>query len=226
VATIAETPDLLTELDASDSEQRLLLHNVSWDDYLTISRALSERPSLHITYDRGTLEFTTTSEAHERYKVLFAYLIGAWAVELNIPIRCLGSKTHRRKDIERGAEPDQCFYIKNFDRIRGKRQINLLRDPPPDLVIEIEVSSSAIEKLELYAAFKVPEVWRFDGRQLRIAVLGRNGRYRDAPQSLAFPNLPIDELVRFIHLGETEDDITLIRQFRRLVRERFVKEQE
>jgi Uma2 family endonuclease len=225
MATILETPDLLSDQDESDREQRLLLYNVSWDDYLALSKALSERPALRINYDRGTLELMTTSSAHELYKMLFAWLIGVWAEELNIPIRCFGNMTHRRKDIQRGAEPDQCFYIGNFDRIRGKTRINLLRDPPPDLVIEIEISQSALDKLELYAAFKVPEVWRFDGRQLQIAVLGRNGRYRASATSRVFPTLPVEELVRFIRVGATEDDTTLIRNFRRWVRERFVKDQ-
>jgi Uma2 family endonuclease len=165
------------------------------------------------------------SDAHEEYKTLFLLLIGVWAEELNIALKCFGSKTHRRKDIKRGAEPDQCFYVKNLARIRGKRSINLLRDPPPDLVIEIGITRSALDKLELYAAFGVPEIWRFDGERLRIAVLGRNGHYRNVSRSLAFPTLPVEELVRFIHLAETEDDIGVLRQFRQWVRERFVKEE-
>jgi Uma2 family endonuclease len=225
MATITETYERLSPLDEEDREQRLLLHCVSWDEYVALGKVLIDRPALRMTYDRGTLELMTTSDAHELYKMLFAWLIGVWAEELNIPMRCLGSKTHRRKDIERGAEPDQCFYLKNLDRIRGKRSINLLRDPPPDLVIEIEISRSAIDKLELYAAFKVPEVWRFDGQHLHIAVLGRNGRYRTAARSLAFPTMPVDELVEFIRLGETEDDTALLRKFRRRVRELLAMEQ-
>src|SRR5688572_8480527 len=120
MATITQTTELLPDVEEDDREQRLLLYNVSWDAYLAIGRALSDRAALHMTYDRGTLELMTTSDAHELYKALFLLLIGVWAEELNIPMRCLGSKTHRRKDIKRGAEPDQCFYVKNLDKIRGK----------------------------------------------------------------------------------------------------------
>src|SRR5262249_34511497 len=156
--------------------QRLLLRNIDWHTYKTIADALQDK-YLHLTYDRGALEFMVLSIAHERFKSLLALVICALAEELNRVIGSFGSFTHQREALLRGLEPDLCFYLGHFAQVRGRKTIDLTRDPPPDLAIEVEISRSALDRLAIYAALSVPEVWRFDGKKLTVLLL-KKGKYR------------------------------------------------
>src|SRR5579872_2496828 len=124
-------------------EQRLLLDNVDWDAYVTIGDALPDRPRLRMTYDRGRLEFMTTSPEHERLKRWLSRLLETIAEEYNLPIAPFGSMTLRRPELDRGLEPDECYWIAHERDVRNLDAWDPTRDPPPDLVIEIEVSRSA-----------------------------------------------------------------------------------
>ncbi|HXG12910.1 MAG TPA: Uma2 family endonuclease [Gemmataceae bacterium] len=203
--------------------QRFLLHNVSWQSYRAIGEALRDRPGLHLTYDRGTLEFMTLSPEHERCKVLLRRLIEVLAEELNLAIGSFGSTTYQREDLEKGLEPDECYYLRNLPRVRGKRRLDLTADPPPDFVIEVDITRSSIDRLRLYAAFGVPEVWRFDGTTIHVLLLTAKGEYEPSDHSPTFPMVPIGELVRFMRQGEAEDDTSMVRAFRAWVRRQLVK---
>jgi Uma2 family endonuclease len=202
--------------------QRLLLHNISWDTYVTIGEALAERP-IRLTYDRGNLEIMTTSHEHERYKKIFGLLISVLAEELSVAISGFGSATYQKKDIERGLEPDECYYTTHWAQMRGVHRIDLDRDPPPDLVIEVDVTRSSIDRMGIYASLGVSELWRFDGRELYAYKLAAKREYHQTDRSPTFPAIPLKELVRFLHEGEETDDITLIRTFRAWVRDQLEK---
>ena len=140
------------------------------------------------TFDRGMLEIMSPSPEHEAYNRSIALLIETLAEQLDMDVYDLGSTTFRREDLERGFEPDSCFYIRNEDRVRGKDRIDLAVDPPPDLVIEVDITSPSINKLSIYAGLGVPEVWRYDGEKLEILQLGNDG-YVEVPESAALPGL-------------------------------------
>ena len=200
-------------------EQRMLLHDVSWDSYLAIGNALCDRPALRMTYDRGSLEFMVTSSQHEIYKRWFSRLIEALTEECNQPIVTAGNMTFQREDLVRGLEADDCFWIAQEPRMRGKLTWEPAIDPPPDLALEIEISRSALPRMSIYAALGVPEVWRFDGNTLRVELLQSDGTYAVAERSLAFPRIPVSELVPFLQPSAELDSLSVLRSFRVWVRE-------
>lgn len=197
--------------------QRLLLHDVRWDAYLAIGKALQDRP-VRMTFDRGRLEFMTTSPEHEIYKKWLTRCIEALAEEYNRPFVAAGNMTFQREDLDRALEPDDCFWIAQEPRMRGKLDWNSTSDPPPDLVVEIEVSRSGVDRMAMYAALGVPEVWRFDGTTLQVCLLEHDQTYRTSERSLTFPAIPLGELVRFLRPSETLDNLTALREFRVWVR--------
>jgi Uma2 family endonuclease len=195
-----------------DSSQRIVLYDVPWKSYLHLLREFRGR-HLRITYDRGALEIMTLSLGHEKFSAVIALLIHVLALELNIAVCNAGSTTLKRRRIHRGLEPDKCFYIKNEPAIRNKQKLDLRVDPPPDLAIEVDVTRSSLNRQAIYAKLHVPELWRFDGRTLRVYSLDTAGKYNEVEQSLAFPSLPIKILGDFIARTGQDDDTTLMREF-------------
>ena len=175
---------------------------VSWETYERLLGDDEERRIPRMTYDQGVLELVTPSKPHEVDALVFAHLVFIVAANLGIPIRSVGSTTFRRKDLERGVEPDASFYIQNEERIRGKRQIDLTVDPPPDIILEMEMSRSALDKLPLFASIGIPEVWRCDGQRVSIFVLEQDG-YRESSSSRALPVLTSEVLTRFLAESRT-----------------------
>lgn len=197
--------------------QRLLLYNVDWKTYDVLLHALDER-NLRLTYDRGNLEIMALSPEHERSNDLLRLVLLVLSEELNVPLSGFGSTTFRRKDLDRGLEPDQCFFIGRVPNVRGKRQYDLTVDPPPDLAIEVEVSRSCLERMGIYAAIGVKEVWRFDGRSLEVCRLSQKGEYETADRSSYFPTVPLHDLVRFVRKGQSMIDAEFVRELRAWVR--------
>jgi Uma2 family endonuclease len=175
---------------------------VSWETYERLLTDDEERRVPRMTYDQGVLELVTPSTPHEEDALVFAHLVFIVAANLSIPIRSVGSTTFRRKDLERGFEPDASFYVQNEEQIRGKRQIDLTVDPPPDIILEMEMSRSALDKLPLIASMGIPEVWRCDGQRVTILILEQN-RYRESSNSLALPALTSEVLTRFLAESRT-----------------------
>ncbi|MCT7952194.1 Uma2 family endonuclease [Ancylothrix sp. C2] len=197
--------------------QGVVLKNISWQTYESLLQDLAEQPGVRLTYDRGTLEIMTPLAPHEKYSELLGNFVEVVTDELNQEICSLGSLTCKREDLARGLEPDKCFYIKNEDLVWNKEQIDFNQDPPPDLAIEIDITSSSIDRLTLYASLGVPEVWRYDGTRLIIYQLEENG-YVEADVSRTFPFLPQTEIMRFLDLRKTTKEKALLRLFRRWVK--------
>ena len=195
----------------------ILLKNISWKTYESLLNELAQQRGIRLTYDRGNLEIMSPSAPHEGSKKILGRFVESVTEELNIEIRSLGSLTCRREDLARGLEPDQCYYIKNEDVVWDKEQIDLNQDPPPDLVVEIDVTSSSIDRLSLYASSGVPEVWRYDGNRLIIYQLEAQ-EYTERDVSPTFPFLSQVEMLRFLELRRTTKENTLIRLFREWVR--------
>lgn len=201
----------------------VLIENVDWQAYEAIGEAFRDRANIRLTYDRGRLEIMTLSAEHERLKILIGYLIQVLAEETALRICSFGSTTYKRDILERGLEPDQCFYYRNLARVRGLRRIDLSRDPPPDLAVEVDVTNSSLNRMSIYAHLGVSELWRLEGETLRVYGLGTAAAYEPADGSSAFPAVPVSELVQFLRLGIDEDDTTMIQACRAWVREHLAK---
>ncbi|MCC5635164.1 Uma2 family endonuclease [Nostoc sp. CHAB 5844] len=204
-ATLIQSPD------------RVILPHISWQTYQSLIKDFEQEPALRLTYDRGTLEIRMPLDPHETYKKLLGRLVETATEELDLEIRSLGSRTCDREDLARGLEPDQCYYIQNEALVRKVEQIDLNQFPPPDLAIEIDITSSSINRLSIYAALRVPEVWRYDGETLTILSL-QNGEYISQEKSVALPVLKAENIVRFLALRNTIGETSLIKQFRQWVK--------
>jgi len=192
------------------------LSGISWQTYENLLTELSASRRLRLTYNRGTLEIMVPSPEHESYKKVLGRFVETLAEELEVNIQPLGSTTFKRPELS-GAEPDECFYIRNIQLIKGKKRINLQQDPPPDLVVEIDITSSSKNRFEVYADMGVPEIWRYDGNSFSINVL-QNHKYISVEQSLAFPNLPLTEISNFLEQVGEKDYLELVKEFRQWVK--------
>ncbi|HEX8199546.1 MAG TPA: Uma2 family endonuclease [Isosphaeraceae bacterium] len=199
------------------ADRRFVLYDVSWRFYEAFLAEMAER-RIFLTYDRGTLEIMSPSEKLGRSSCLIGRMVELLTEELEIPVDGLGMTTFRREDRERGLEPDECYYIRNEPLVRGKDEIDLTVDPPPDLAIEVDVSRNSLKKLDVYAALGFPEVWRFDGTTIHVHVLQGDGRYAVGGTSASFPFLPMAQLGRFLQMAPTMDKTSWARAFREWVR--------
>lgn len=199
-------------------QQYLLLEDKTWADYLDMERLTDDRPGRRLTYDRGRLEVMTLSHLHESVKMLMHDLLKAMADELGVPRKNGGSTTFRNEDLDRGLEPDQCYYLANEPAVRGKDDLDLSVDPPPDVAIEVEVSRSAIDRIGIYAALGVPEVWRTDGESLSVLLLCDDGEYEEQLESRFFAGVPIDGVASFLRKRRELAENELESEFREWVR--------
>jgi Uma2 family endonuclease len=217
MATVASLP-------ATD-QQRFRLSGVTWDQYEGILQ-LFEGRHLRITYDHGELELMTVSPEHERAKKVLARMLETLTEELDIPIAGLGNTTFRREDLERGLEPDECWYIAHEEVMRHCMRIDLSIDPPPDLVIEVEITRSLLNRVRIYENLGVSEIWRCDGQTVRICRLEATAEYAEVAESPTFPGLKAADLTRFVVERETTDETRLVKRFRSWVRENLVGREE
>lgn len=194
------------------AESRTVVENVRWETYVAL--ADDRRGSVpRVTYDRGRMELMSPRKEHENLKALFGRLVAAYAEARDIEIVSVASTTFRRQDLDRGFEADDSYYIQHANAVRAKEEIDLSIDPPPDLVIEIEITSSTIRKLDLFAAMGVPELWRHDGHQFRIFHLDSDA-YVEQEFSTVLPGFPVaaaqTALSERLRLGE----IAILKEFR------------
>jgi Uma2 family endonuclease len=194
-------------------EQRIVLDNISWETYENILVAQRDRSVPRLTYDRGHLEIMSPSAEHERLKETVTLLINIMAEEMGINAEGFGSTTFRREDLARGFEPDTCFYIASLGRVKGKTTLDLRLDPPPDLVIEIDLTSSSLDKFSIFAQLGVPEVWRYDGSAMHIFRLV-NAEYVKHTESTALPGLSGETIERFLDTSRTLERLAWVRQVR------------
>src|SRR5262245_10339760 len=197
----------------------LLLDNVDWGTYTRFLRLFAERPGYRLTYDRGVLEIMSPSGRHENEAYLLGRFIDTLTEELGLPVKAGRTITLRRKRLQRGLEPDNCYWIANEHRVRGKDELDLRVDPPPDLAIEVEVTRSSLNRLGIYRRLGVPEVWRLHEQGLTFHVLQANGRYAVAACSQSFPMLTPADLLAFLALRQQTEQNALVQQFRAWVRQ-------
>lgn len=204
-------------LTTQPAETRTLLKNVSWAEFESMTA--DDGPVRgRLAYEEGTVEIMSPSIRHEDLKSVLGRLIEAYAQEMGIDMMVTGSTTLKRELNKRGAEPDESYYVQNEKLIRGLHELDLDRDPPPDLAIEIQITTSALNKLGIYGAMGVPEVWLWEGDHLQVYWLNPTGKYDARDRSRALPDLPLAELLRFVAQSGAKSTTRLINEFREWLR--------
>ena len=190
-------------------ESRTLRRNVTWQEYVAL-RDGDEFRNTRMTYDRGSLELMSPSRLHERLRIVITECLKAWCREMRISYQSCGSTTFRREDLERGLEPDNCYYIQNLAVVKGRAaELDLTIDPPPDLALEIDVTSKLTRQdVDLRGA------WRWQDEALHILRLSSDGQYFEVSASQALPGCPCERLVELVKRRTAADETTLIREFR------------
>ncbi|MEG4805497.1 Uma2 family endonuclease [Microcoleus sp. ARI1-B5] len=199
--------------------QRIVLSNISWQTYESLLAEAGDKRSSRFSYSQGVLEIIMPSDLHETVNCLLKQFVTTLSDELKLKRKGFGSTTLNREDLKQGAEPDSCFYIQNVERIRG-RKINLSNDPPPDLIIEVELTTPSTNRFVIYQNLGVPEIWRYLGEAIQIFQL-QKGEYVICEYSSTFPIVSSEIINQFLQMAETEDDMTIIDALRVWVREKL-----
>lgn len=193
--------DLIEQLPVDST---LILRNVPWDDYEALLEAVGEAGGLRLFYDKGTLQIMMLSSEHEHYSDLIKRLVDRLSAKLRTEILFFGASTMKRRDQGRGTEPDACFYVQTARAIGRKIHLDFATDPPPDVVVEIDISHDSLSKFPLYAALGVPEIWRYDGNALTMYRLEQK-QYVPVPSSAALPLLEARSLTGFLGLSSQKN---------------------
>ena len=191
----------------------VVLPNISWQTYQAMLDDIGDRSSVRLVYDLGVLEIRMPSDIHEAINRLLARIVGVLAEELDLPLKEFGSVTLNRSDIKKGAEPDSSFYIQNADRIQGNR-IDISIDPPPDLIIEVDITNSSARSFAVYQQLGIPEVWRFANDSVKIFQL-QDREYIECEFSSIFAMISGDILGRFLQMSATENSTSIARAVRK-----------
>jgi len=172
--------------------QQLLVEDVNWQQFESILAELGERRASRLSYSNGRLEIMVPLAEHEKAKEIIGDMVKILLEARQIAFESLGSTTLKNERMSQAVEPDTCFYIQNQAAVIGKNRLDMSVDPPPDLAIEIDLTSRT--QLDNYQILGVPELWRYARRGLQINVLQAE-QYIESDVSPAFPNIPIVELV-------------------------------
>ncbi len=191
--TVADIPKL-------KQGSSVVLEPISWDLYERLVEELGES-HIFLTYDEGRLEIMAPLPIHDRVKKAVSRVIEMYSLEVDIPVEGFGSTTFKRRDLRKGLEPDECYYVANIAAVEGRTEFDFTIDPPPDLAIEVDWRSRSIDRQSIYAALGVPEIWRYDGTKFTYLKRSKQGKYVHTEKSLAFPNLPVSDLNRFVEMA-------------------------
>jgi Uma2 family endonuclease len=207
---VIAAPELKSELQPV-GEQRVVLRGLSWDAYLQILNALPQSRGARLTYDDGILEITVPLELHEFSGRLIERFIWTLVELMGQKIKTMGSTTMNYPNLKKGAEPDNAYYIQNQPLVKG-RNVDFSQDPPPDLVVEVDITHTDIAKNQFYASLGVPEFWRFNGKVWRIYQL-QESVYVEVAVSPTFPQVPKELLYKFLEEAK-EEEIEAVRSLR------------
>jgi Uma2 family endonuclease len=201
-------------------ETRSLLENISWQTFKTMLAEMGNERNSRLAYDQGKVEIMTPLMPHENSNCILEGFVVALCQEFRVELRRSGSLTLTRDDVERGGEPDSSYYIQNERVVRGKEDIDLTTDPPPDLVLEVEYSRPKVDKFKIYGAIGVPEFWRYNGSVLRIYTLS-GGQYMEVQTSPTFPGVAVREIPRFVQQAKMNGEIVTTEAFHVWVRQQL-----
>jgi Uma2 family endonuclease len=208
--------DFRDALDHLPEGTTLVAVDVPWEEYERLLEELADRPGVRVTYDEGRLEIMSPRPEHEEYKRFIEKIIDALGEHMDLNVEPRGSATWKKKQASKGTEPDTCYYIANAERIIGRRTIDLSKDPAPDLVVEIDVTTESISKFPIYSALGVPEIWLYDVKHNHVTMYElRETQYVHAPSSRSFPVLTGEALAGFIEQSKLHGQRAAMAAFRR-----------
>jgi Uma2 family endonuclease len=200
--TVAGLPPLMVRNTA------LLLSGVTWEGY----RALRDDPrndGLRLYYSDGEMLLKATGTLHEQLAAAWGLVLTAWARSTNTRLKSFGRWTMQRGIGEKGLEADNCYYVSNLSTVQGKESLELEHDPPPDLAIEIDVSTNSTMKFDIYAVLKIPEVWVWNGTRMLVYRL-KDQRYQEVSASVELQGFPMDQAVSYVLDHYAEDDANIL----------------
>lgn len=223
MSAVLEVEPRAPTLPFGDSDRHIVVP-ANWSTYERFLNARgADNHGLRLTFNRGKLEFMSISSKHDRSRYILRRIVDTVTEELNVPIVGQGETTIRRKDLDRGFEPDIWFYILNARRLAEiDRELDFEFDPAPDLAVEIEISRSLLDRIDLYAAIGLAEIWCYNGNALRILVLQPDRTYIERPSSVAISSLTSADLNLIINEALQEDSTSYFRRFRLWVRQHLV----
>ncbi len=215
-----QTTNYLDIVERLPAGAKLELFNIDWEEYEhLLTQTESFHPGRRLSYDRGRLVIVSPSLEHERAKEFINSLVNALAEEMDLTIEPAGATTFKRKLLKKGVEADACFDVQNAARVIGRRTFRHREYPPPDVAVEIDMSYDALDKLSIYAALGVPEIWRYDGVTTRFYELAGE-TYQVAQNSRAFPALTANVVTQYLELRKTDGHTAALKAFRRMLRSR------
>lgn len=204
--------------------QLLRLSNVDWRTYSRLVLSFGNRHDVRLTYDEGELEIMVPLLEHDWDGRVIYLFVAVLTEELGLPLTPGGTTTMRQQLKKKGIEADEIFWIENAPRMAGRRRLDLRRDPAPDLAVEVDVTHSSLDRLSIYAAIGIPELWRLKGKTLTFYLLGADGTYAESAVSRAFPLLGPGDLLPFMReIWRTADVHPVLRKFRSWLRRRIKK---
>ena len=194
---ITETTSYVALVEQLPYDALLVLHNVTWEEYEDLLAEVGEARGLRISFNDGTLKVMTLSSEHEKYALFINRLVAAISFRLRINILFFGSTTMRKREKTKGNEPDACFYVQTASAIGNRIHLDFAVDPPPDVVVEVDIHHDSRDNYPIYTVLGVPEIWRFDGQEMTIYHL-QEGVYMPAEASRALPMLNSDVLTEYV----------------------------
>jgi Uma2 family endonuclease len=209
---ITEAINYLAVAQKLPEDSIAIFHNVTWDDYEELLAQVGEAAGMRISFNDGTLKIMTLSHAHEKYADFIKRLVSTLSLRLRINILFFGSATRKKQRVKKGVEPDGSFYVQSAAMIGNRINIDIAVDPPPDVVLEVDVHHDSSDSDAIYAAFDVPEIWRYDGREVAILHL-QEGRYVAQETSLALPMLNSKVLTEYMLRMHEEGELKAILAF-------------
>ncbi|NEP63593.1 MAG: Uma2 family endonuclease, partial [Symploca sp. SIO2G7] len=177
--------------------QNVILEGISWNTFHTMLQEMGDHRAAKLAYDSGILEITMPSSLHEIINRLLDRIIVALTEELNLKIKAYGSTTLTREDLEKGIEPDSCYYIQKADQILS-RKLDLAITPPPDLAVEVDITSFSQRRFSIYRQLQIPEVWRYTQKNGVIIYRYSQDSYIECDVSPTFSMITGDILMNFL----------------------------
>src|SRR5487761_1685145 len=201
-------------------DRRVVFHDVPWEIYLGLLNASGEG-RVRLTYHRGVLEIMTLSKLHEILSEVLGGFVKVLAKEYGLEVQSVGSMTMHAEELRSGAEADKSYYIRHEEAVRERVKYDPAVDPPPEHVVEVDLSSSSSRRMLVFAQLGIPELWQYDGERLVFKSLGKDGRYQAIEQSLTFRGLSSADLESFVHRRGTMGEIALDEALAKWVRASF-----
>jgi len=204
---------------AAPPEHRVLLHNITWETYERLLAENGESCGTRFTYDEGELEIMVVSASHEKPNRTLAHIAEITAEVTGRDLTAVGSATFKRKDLGKGFEPDSCFYFRHARAVRDKDEIDLETDPAPELIIEVDISRSSLNRFPIFGAIGVAEIWRYDGDRVRFYALHENA-YQHIEESTVLSPMTATQATAFLERGRREDWTDWLQAVREWIRAR------